>query len=91
MLSPYDYLVIGFYFVFMAAIGWICRKFIGNTSDYFRGGGKMLWWMAGWPCTTGSSPRNSRTGAGAGLRSLAQQLQHRFQTEHIRVHPEAKY
>lgn len=47
MLSNYDYLVIGFYFVFMAGIGFACRKFIGNTSDYFRGGGKMLWWMAG--------------------------------------------
>jgi solute:Na+ symporter, SSS family len=47
MLSHYDYLVIGFYFAFMAMIGWVCRKFIGNTSDYFRGGGKMLWWMAG--------------------------------------------
>jgi SSS family transporter len=48
-LTQYDYIVIGFYFFFMAAIGWICRKFITNTSDYFRGGGKMLWWMAG--CT----------------------------------------
>lgn len=47
MLSKYDYLVIGFYFAFMAMIGCVCRKFIGNTSDYFRGGGKMLWWMAG--------------------------------------------
>jgi Na+/proline symporter len=47
MLSIYDYLVIGFYFVFMAAVGLVCRKFIGNTSDYFRGGGKMLWWVAG--------------------------------------------
>jgi len=47
MLSHYDYLVIAFYFVFMAGIGYVCRRFIGNTSDYFRGGGKMLWWMAG--------------------------------------------
>jgi len=47
MLSIYDYLVIGFYLGFMAMVGWVCRKFIGNTSDYFRGGGKMLWWMAG--------------------------------------------
>jgi solute:Na+ symporter, SSS family len=47
MLSAYDYLVIGFYFVFMAVIGWVCRHFIGNTSDYFCGGGQMLWWMAG--------------------------------------------
>jgi len=46
-LSPYDYWVIGFYFVYMTLIGWVCRKFIRNTSDYFRGGGKMLWWMAG--------------------------------------------
>ncbi len=46
-LSPYDYCVIGFYFVFMALIGWVCRTFISNTSDYFRGGGKMLWWMTG--------------------------------------------
>ena len=47
MLTVYDYLVIAFYFAFMAVIGVVCRKFIGNTSDYFRGGGKMLWWMAG--------------------------------------------
>jgi SSS family solute:Na+ symporter len=47
MLSKYDYLVIGFYFFYMTLIGCVCRKFIGNTSDYFRGGGKMLWWMAG--------------------------------------------
>lgn len=47
MLSPYDYLVIAFYFAFMVGIGWVCRRFITNTSDYFRGGGKMVWWMAG--------------------------------------------
>lgn len=39
--------VIGFYFVFMALIGWITRKYVANTSDYFRGGGQMLWWMTG--------------------------------------------
>ena len=42
MLSNYDYLVIAFYFAFMAGIGYVCRRFIGNTSDYFRGGGKIL-------------------------------------------------
>ena len=47
MLSHYDLLVIGFYFLFMAMIGFVCRRFVGNTSDYFRGGGKMLWWMTG--------------------------------------------
>lgn len=47
MLSPYDYLVLGFYFFFMMLIGWVTRNFIANTSDYFRGSGQMLWWMTG--------------------------------------------
>src|SRR5579859_5305095 len=47
MLSHYDYAVIAFYFLFMLVIGWVCRRFIANTSDYFRGGGKVLWWMVG--------------------------------------------
>src|ERR1041385_7372240 len=63
MLSKYDYLVIGFYFAFMAMIGWVCRKFIGNTSDYFRGGGQMLWWMAG--CTAFVSQFSAWTFTGA--------------------------
>lgn len=46
-LSHIDYGVVGFYFLFMVGIGLLFRKFIGNTSDYFRGGGKMAWWMAG--------------------------------------------
>ncbi len=47
MLSRYDHWVIGFYFLFMLVLGWVCRRFISNTSDYFRSGGKILWWMAG--------------------------------------------
>lgn len=47
MLTIYDYLVIAFYFAFMTLIGWVFRRFISNTSDYFRGGGQMVWWMAG--------------------------------------------
>lgn len=46
-LSIYDYIVIAVYFLFMSSIGLITKKMITNTSDYFRGGGKMLWWMAG--------------------------------------------
>ena len=46
-LTPYDYAVVAVYFVFMAAIGVGFRKMVGDSSDYFRGGGKMLWWMAG--------------------------------------------
>jgi SSS family transporter len=47
MLTVYDYLVIASYFVFMTAIGWVFRRFVTNTSEYFRGGGRMVWWMVG--------------------------------------------
>ncbi|MGC9404294.1 sodium:solute symporter family transporter [Vibrio genomosp. F10 str. 9ZC157] len=40
-------LVVLAYFFFLIAIGWMFRKFTTSTSDYFRGGGKMLWWMVG--------------------------------------------
>lgn len=42
-----DIMVIIVYFIFLIAIGWIFRKFSTSTSDYFKGGGKMLWWMVG--------------------------------------------
>lgn len=47
MLSIYDYLVIGFYFLFMLGMGWAFRPFIRNTSDYFRAGGEVMWWIVG--------------------------------------------
>ncbi|WP_394153762.1 transporter [Vibrio maritimus] len=40
-------IIIGAYFLFLIAIGWMFRKFTKSTSDYFRGGGNMLWWMVG--------------------------------------------
>jgi Na+/proline symporter len=46
-LSNIDYFVIVFYFVFMAAMGWVFKKFNKNTSDYFRSGGEVLWWIVG--------------------------------------------
>ena len=39
--------IVGVYFLFLIAIGWMFRKFTTTTSDYFRGGGNMLWWMVG--------------------------------------------
>ena len=42
-----DISVIIVYFIFLIAIGFLFQKFNDNTSDYFRGGGKMLWWMVG--------------------------------------------
>jgi len=47
MLTFYDYTVVVCYFLFLIVTGFLTRKFISNTSDYFRGGGKMLWWMVG--------------------------------------------
>jgi len=46
-LSRYDYLVIAFYFIFILSMGWIFKRFIKDTSDYFRSGGEMLWWIVG--------------------------------------------
>jgi SSS family transporter len=46
-LSNLDVAVVVFYFIFMTAMSWLFKRFIRNTSDYFRGGGEMLWWMAG--------------------------------------------
>jgi SSS family solute:Na+ symporter len=46
-MTSYDHGVIAFYFLFMLAMGWLTSRFIKNTSDYFRGGGQMLWWLVG--------------------------------------------
>lgn len=44
----YDYFVIFGYFALMIVISLLFKKMASNsTSDYFRGGGKMLWWMVG--------------------------------------------
>ena len=43
----FNIVVVGVYFLFLIAIGWMFRTFTTNTSDYFRGGGNMLWWMVG--------------------------------------------
>lgn len=40
-------LIVGVYFLFLIGIGWMFRTFTNTTSDYFRGGGNMLWWMVG--------------------------------------------
>ena len=44
-LSIADYAVLAFYFVFMISMGWVFKRFIRDTSDYFRSGGEMLWWI----------------------------------------------
>ena len=44
----YDYLVIAGYFALILGIGFAFKNMAAkSTSDYFRGGGRMLWWMVG--------------------------------------------
>ena len=44
----YDYLVIAGYFTLIVGIGFAFKRMATqSTSDYFRGGGRMLWWMVG--------------------------------------------
>src|SRR2546421_12251695 len=47
MITNYDKFIIAFYFVFVLAIGMALRRVSKNTSDYFRCGGAMPWWIAG--------------------------------------------
>lgn len=47
MLTRYDYIVLVFFFAFIAAIGFVVKKLNKNTSDYFRGGGEIVWWLVG--------------------------------------------
>ncbi len=46
-LTIYDYIAIAFFFVFMLALGPIFKRYSKDDSDFFRGGGQMLWWMVG--------------------------------------------
>ena len=46
-MSPYDFAVVGIYLCFIAMIGVVFRKFSRDSSDFFRGGGHILWWMVG--------------------------------------------
>ncbi|MDB2673145.1 hypothetical protein N9Y86_04525 [Flavobacteriaceae bacterium] len=47
MLSFYDNIVIVAYFILMLVVGVVFKRMNKNTSDYFRGGGSMLWWLVG--------------------------------------------
>jgi SSS family solute:Na+ symporter len=66
MLHSIDYLVLGFYFVFLAGLGWYFRHSGANSSEYFRGGGRMAWWLVGAGTFMGSFSAWTFTGA-AGL------------------------
>ncbi len=46
-MTPLDYGVVAFYFVFMLVLGGLAGRLVSNPSDYFRGGGQMVWWLVG--------------------------------------------
>jgi len=66
MLQSLDYLVLAFYFVFLAGLGWYFRRAGANASEYFRGGGRMAWWLVGATAFMGTFSAWTFTGA-AGL------------------------
>ncbi len=46
-LSIYDYGVIAFYFLVSLSVGFVFQRFNKDTSDYFRGGGSIVWQVIG--------------------------------------------
>lgn len=46
-LSVYDYGVIAFYFLISLSVGFVFQRFNKDTSDYFRGGGSIVWQVIG--------------------------------------------
>lgn len=46
-LSITDIIVIGLYFLVLALMGYYFSKRQKNTTDYFKGGGRIPWWAAG--------------------------------------------
>ncbi len=42
-----NYIVIGFYFVFLASIGMVFKRLNRDEDDFFRAGSRSSWWMVG--------------------------------------------
>lgn len=64
-LNHWDWIVIALYFVLVVGVGFLFKHVNKNSSDYFRGGGNMLWWMAGMSAIAASISTWSFTGASA--------------------------
>lgn len=47
MVTGYDYGIIAVYFILVLGIGLAFRRLSQDTSDYFRCGGAMPWWITG--------------------------------------------
>ncbi|MBN2643704.1 MAG: hypothetical protein JXR78_18790 [Victivallales bacterium] len=64
-ICAWDWIVICFYFIFVIGIGFLFKHVNKNASDFFRGGGNMLWWMAGMSAIAASLSTWSFTAASA--------------------------
>ncbi len=47
ILTVYDNIVIAFFMLFMLAIGFVIKKFLHSSKDYFAGGQRVCWWLLG--------------------------------------------
>ncbi len=65
MITAYDYFIVGFYLMFILGIGLAFRRMSKNTSDYFRAGGAMPWWITGTSAWIASFTAWTFTGAAA--------------------------
>ncbi len=45
--SNLDFAVIGFYLILMSGLSFFAARFTRNSSDYFKSGSKLPWWLAG--------------------------------------------
>lgn len=46
-MHPVDYLAIGFYSAFMLLVGIVFARKNKDSSDFFRAGGSLTWWLVG--------------------------------------------
>lgn len=65
MITKCDYISIAFYFLFIAGVGIYFMWRSKNTSDYFRAGGLLPWWVTGASTWMASFSAWTFTGAAA--------------------------
>jgi len=44
-LAPVDYVILGLYFLFVIAIGWVLRKYLKTSTDFFESGRSLPAWV----------------------------------------------
>jgi solute:Na+ symporter, SSS family len=58
-----DYIVIVGYLAMLVSVGFLMKKFCSNVQDYFIGGNRVSWWLAGASCFMMSFSAWTFTGA----------------------------